>query len=293
MDVYANSLLPTQQELLELDAPQYYDDFYSDDAYFNELRLHETKNGNLAPLISCVSASGGVGKSSLALISARLCAASGIDTVLVEGDLQFGDYGYWLGLDEDLPTLGDTTLEDPIQIAPNLHLYKAPLFPELAEKTSDNVSDKISLIRKKHSLVFADTGAFWNGFTANLLLESSLFYMVCDSRVSSILGAIKASELCTRIGVALSRMVIIYNKFNSRVKISQDDLKKTIGSKDIFTVSDGKSIIEEYISSSNLEELISIDNSTVRDIRSLLHEILPHLGLIYTDEPINTTSIFK
>ena len=69
-----------------------------------------------APLIKLVSASGGVGKSTIALIAAHLTAARGTKTAIVEGDLQFGDMGFWLGLDVKLSSLaqGEACIPVPI-----------------------------------------------------------------------------------------------------------------------------------------------------------------------------------
>ena len=71
-----------------------------------------TSDMRTAPLMTVVSASGGAGKSTIALLCACLAARAGVKTTLLEGDLQFGDYGVWLGLDEELPEAIRSELPD-------------------------------------------------------------------------------------------------------------------------------------------------------------------------------------
>ena len=94
---------------------------------------YSAQNVRRAPLVTLVSASGGVGKSTIALIIAHVTAARGIKTALVEGDLQFGDMGFWLGLDVKLSSLAQGTSCIPVPISARIDLFKAPVLPEVAE----------------------------------------------------------------------------------------------------------------------------------------------------------------
>ena len=238
-----------------------------------------------APVVSVVGASGGVGRSTIALCVALLAAQSGIDTVLIEGDLHFGDYGFWLGLDDELPNLADEYAE-PIRLAQNLDFYKAPVFPEFADEVADSVIAQLGRIRRNRGLVVVDTGAFWSGFVADLLLHSTVFLMLVDNRSSSVAGAVRACELCSRIQVPLVRMLAVYNKWSSRLRVSAHEAQKALDAHEIFCIPDGKNVVDELISSGNFEELLEVDSPMIQGVKELLTTLLPRVGHLYSDAPI-------
>ena len=240
----------------------------------------------LAPLISVVAGSGGVGRSLFALLCTQLAAASGIATALIEGDLQFGDIGFWLGLDDELPDLGSPERCTPIELWDDAVLYKAPCFPEVAERVSDDLARSLPSIRAKRELVIADTGAFWSGFTADLLLQSDVFLLVMDHRPSSIVAAVKAQELCSRIGIPLARMVAVYNRWSPKVRISAEEARRALGVEEIFCIPDGHRTVEELLSTGDFMELAHVGDSVVMGVRELLTAVLPRVGRLYADAPI-------
>ena len=239
----------------------------------------------LAPIITVVGASGGVGRSTVALCCAFLAARSGIDTVLIEGDLHFGDYAFWLGLDDELPNLADKHAE-PIRLCENLDFYKAPLFPEFADEVAESVIAQLDKIRINRGLVIVDTGSFWSGLVADFLLQSNLFFMLMDNRSSSVAGAVRASELCSRINVPLVRMVAIYNKWTPRLRITAHEAQKALGAHEVLCIPDGKSTVDELVSSGNIEELLEIDSPTIQGIKEVLSAVLPRVGHLYADAPL-------
>ena len=240
-------------------------------------RRNAQKNAHV-PLITFVSASGGVGKSTLALLMAYLCAQSGLKTVLMEGDLQFGDLNFWLGLDDSLSNLADKH-PDPIHITQNLNVYKAPTFPELAEDKSDAIVEMREDLCSGYDIALVDTGGFWSGFTADMLLASDLFCMVIDNRSSSIAGAIKASELCSRLGIPLMRMAVLYNRYFSRAVVNAREVKKALDVQEVFCVPDGRSTVEDMVGSGNVEELLLSDNAIVCAVQDIAKTLISRVGI--------------
>ena len=247
-----------------------------DSAYISA-KKNEHINAHV-PLITFVSASGGVGKSTLALLIAYMCAQSGLNTVLMEGDLQFGDFNFWLGLDDSLPNLADENPK-PVHVAQNLDVYKAPTFPELAEDVSDSIVDMREKLCAGYDIAFVDTGGFWSGFTADMLLSSDLFCMTIDNRSSSVAGAIKASELCSRLGIPLMRMAVLYNRYFSRAVVNEREVKKALDVQEVYCVPDGRSTIEDMVGSGNIEELFLSDNAMVNAVRNLVKPLVSRVGI--------------
>lgn len=234
-----------------------------------------------APLVVFVSASGGVGKSTLSLVSSWLAASAGVSTALVEGDLQFGDMGYWLGLDGDVPNLSSGMACEPIHLVEGLSLYKAPAFPEVAEEVSDDVASLVAGIRRAYGLVIADTGQFWSGLTADLVLHASLVAVVADFRPASVMGAVRAMELCSRIGVASSRCVTVYNRYSGKARLSEREVKKALATERVLCVPEGRAIVDSLMSVGAVDELVGSGNPMVSGVDGMLCELLPRVGVIY------------
>lgn len=238
----------------------------------------------LAPLVTVVSASGGTGRSTIALMCAYLAAESGIPTTLIEGDLQFGDFSSWLGLGDELPHLGAEQGCDPIDLGDGLELYRAPALPELAEDVSDDVARQLPLMREGRGLAIADTGGFWSGATAQLLQRSDLFLLVVDARPGSLQGAVKACELCARLGVPRARMVVVYNRWQSRAMLSAEDVRDALHVAEVVCIPEGKHLVGELLGAGKVDELVKTNNATVKGMHALLSEILPRLGYLYAHE---------
>ena len=247
----------------------------------------------LAPLIAVVSGSGGSGRSTLAFLMACVAAQEGIDTVLLEGDLQFGDYGFWLGIDERASDLGDPYTCDPVRCPQGFDLYKAPVFPEVADEVSDALAENLDRIRAGRGLVIADTGGYWSGFTASLLLQCDLFLMVTDGRAASVNAAVKASELCSRLGVPSARMIVACNRWSSRCVLSPADVARSLGVEKAHCIPDGREVVEELLRGGEFKELAESGNPVVSATSMLLQAMLPRVGIPCDLESFRKKGLFK
>lgn len=234
-----------------------------------------------APLMTVVSASGGAGKSTIALLCACLAARAGVKTTLLEGDLQFGDYGIWLGLDEELPDLSLGAECPPIALADCLDLLKAPCFPEAAEQASDEVVACLPSIRSTPDLVVADTGQFWNGLTAGLVCSSDLVLLIMDARRASVYGALKALELLARVGVASARVVPVFNRYSPRCKDVFKHAQAAFAAQELFTVPDGKRTVELELAAGKASEFLDANGPVVQSVNLLMEELMPRMGRLY------------
>lgn len=250
------------------------------------------QRGYRAPLITLVSASGGVGKSTIALLLAHAASRQIIKTALIEADLQFGDLGFWLGLDIASSSLSSGSGCKGISIAPHLDLYKAPPLPEIAEEISDGVARLVSQIRKDYALVIADTGQFWSGLTGNLLCSSDLVLLVMDQRKASVYGAAKALELCHRLSIPAARIACVMNRVTGKPKSDLEKIRKALSCSEVFQLADGRSSVESLISTARVEEMLDDESIPVPDIQKLLAELLPRTGISFVTKPSKKTRRF-
>lgn len=242
-------------------------------------RAHRTQEGYRAPLISLVSASGGVGKSTVALLLAHAAAQQIIKTALVEADLQFGDMGFWLGLDVASPSLSLGASCQGIPIAPHLDLYKAPPLPEVAEEISDSAAELVARIRKDYALVIADTGQFWSGLTGELLCSSDLILLVMDQRKTSVYGAVKALELCQRLNIPTARIACVMNRATGMPKGELEKIQNALNCGKLYLLADGKAYVESLVSTARIEELVEGEGTPLPDVHRLLADLLPRVGI--------------
>ena len=234
-----------------------------------------------APMLCAVSASGGTGKSAICLVAAYLAARADIKTALVEADLQFGDMGFWLGLDARHSSLAEGREADPIELRENLVLYKAPCFPELAEEVSESVAELVQAVRRENDLVLADTGAFWSGLTADLAVNASVLLLVNDQRPSSVAGNVRASELCSRIGIPAAKRAYVYNRYSTKPRTADAQVKKALGASSLFCLPEGRNVVDELLCAGDVEELIEMENAFVHGVDKMLAVLLPRVGRLY------------
>lgn len=240
---------------------------------------YSAQNARRAPLITLVSASGGVGKSTIALMVAHATAAQGIKTALVEGDLQFGDMGFWLGLDVKLSSLAQGEGCIPVPISAQLDLFKAPVLPEVAEEISESVARLVESARSNYELVIADTGQFWSGLTGELLCSSDLVLLVMDQRRASAYGAIKALELCQRLGIPAARIAFVLNRASGLPRSEVERVEDSLGCEELFRLADGKATVEALVGTGRIEELVEEGAAPVPDVEQLLAKLLPRIGI--------------
>ena len=242
--------------------------------------LEPSHDQRYASLVTVASASGGVGCSTVAMLFAWLAAQSDIRTALLEADLQFGDYGSWLSLDDTEPTLGDGPFAASIPLAESLQLYKAPLFPEQADEVDEDIASLVPKIRNGYDLMVADAGSHWSGLTAELARKSDLVLLVFDSRRSSAISACKAAELCARLGVPSTKVQPVYNRWSSKATLSAKEAMRLFGLKDVPCIPDGKQAVDALMSVGEAAELIASSNPAVRGVNGLLKEVLPKIGCV-------------
>ncbi len=220
-----------------------------------------------------LGAGGGCGKSTIALLAAFLCAQQGLKTTLIEADVTFGDYQLWLGLDSKTPSL-DICMSGSVQINENLVLYKAPSVPRVPENMLDPVIAAFEEAQLSSQVVIVDTATTWNELTARLVAAADHYLIVMDQRPSTIVSAIKAAELALASGVPSVRASAVYNRWNNKLKINCDSVRKALGCEAVYALPDGRDDIEFYLSNSSVMELLASGNVLIGAVGNMLSEVL-------------------
>lgn len=231
-----------------------------------------------ALLITVASGSGGAGKSALSAVAAALLAASGRKTLLLDGDLQFGDMRELLGaehafgVDEALSRavdMGSLPYSEGV-----LCVLAAPRRLEQSEALSGQVGALVDSVLPFFDVVVANTGANWGEQHAALLERSSKVLMIVDQRSSSLRACRHALELCSRCGIATTPFSFVVNRCSKRSLFSSIDVSCAMQGANAFELQDGGSEVEEALGSGLACDLARSRNAFAQSVRDLLDVLL-------------------
>jgi pilus assembly protein CpaE len=203
-----------------------------------------------APLISIVGPKGGTGKTLTACNLAVALADQGAKPVVVDLDLQFGDVGLALGLKPDrtiydLATAGGTldlgkVASFVVNHPSGARALLAPTRPDQAAAVSvDFLRSVFEILRLRFDYVIVDTPP---AFSPEVIAAIDAATHLC---VVGMLDALSLKD--TKIGLeTLQRMgyepadtVLVLNRADSSVGISQADVERLLGKKpDVLVPSD-------------------------------------------------------
>ncbi len=251
-------------------------------------------------LLPVVSGSGGCGKSSVAVLSALLLKAAGLNTLLLDFDLQFGDAAELLGVERPLridEALAQPSRIDALEAQGNLPaLLAAPMRVELAESIADQAGGLVDELRGRFDVVVANTGSAWAEQHAVLLERSSKALFLIDQRQTSLRASARALELCARCGIAVNPFVFALNGCGKGAPLSVLDASSALRGAHVRELADGGLEVEELLASACGLELIESDNALISGLSGLLAEILPaEMGakLRTDDEPASGLGLFR
>ena len=160
----------------------------------------------------------GRGKSSVAAMAAYASCARGLRTVLVDGDLQFGDLHLLMGCEplrigDVLADLGKISELSSSRGEPAL--IAAPDKLESAEEVARGLPALFAALDRSFDVVVVNTGASWAEHHAVILESSSCALFVIDQRSSSVRACRHALDLCRRCGIATSSFVFAVNRWRA------------------------------------------------------------------------------
>ncbi|MCL2757253.1 MAG: AAA family ATPase, partial [Coriobacteriia bacterium] len=233
-------------------------------------------------VVAFVSGRGGVGKSTLSLLTALLLYKRGLRTVLIDLDLQFGDLAYCVGQvpQSALQCMSlETALNGPERPSPSADrfcLIEAPLRPEQAEEYVEEISGLIHSLKTIADYVVVNTGSFWSELQAILAQSADHLVFVMDQRATSIRGCKQAVDLCVRLQIPSARFSFLLNRCARHAPFTALDVSMALGGSEVFTIADGGLIVDEMLSLGCPHELLESDAA----LRSSFDQLLKSLKAI-------------
>jgi pilus assembly protein CpaE len=203
-------------------------------------------------LITVFSTKGGAGKSVIAVnLAVTLARRSDRPVVLVDADLQFGDVAVMLKLAPQ-HTIVDAVnaidkLDGPLLQSllarhdpSGLLVMPAPLEPAFADQIgSSQMLRIIELLRQTSSFVVVDAPAYFNDVVLGLIEASDDVLLVAGMDIPNIKNVKIGLQTLRLLNIPLSKLKLILNRANSKVKLDVGEVERTLGIKaDILIPSD-------------------------------------------------------
>ena len=140
--------------------------YEADDFMLREIPQVNLQNNlrRKAFVLSVLSASGGVGKSSVSVMASMLCQAAGFKTLIIDADFQFGDVDVLFGaekvisIDELINNRGAVAKLKTINNCPCI--LASPALPELSEKVMQEFPAILESLREIFDVIIINTGSF-------------------------------------------------------------------------------------------------------------------------------------
>jgi pilus assembly protein CpaE len=237
------------------------------------------RQGRVACLLS---GRGGVGKSTVALMTAFAAQRRGSRVALVDLDLQFGDMGYLAGKEpssriERLSLAQLCGQEAPPPLPDEaLALVLAPEQPEQGEQFAPAVPRLLEQLAAAHDLVVINTGSFWTDVHAQTVRCCDHLVFLMDQRATSIEACKQAVDLCVRLQAPQARFHYLLNGCGRHAALTPQDVGLALGGVEVCGLADGGSLVDELLALGCPLELLASGNAFVASVEAFLDTLAGH-----------------
>ncbi len=232
-------------------------------------------------IISVMSGSGGVGKSSVVATAAYLACARGFSVAVLDCDLQFGDMHQLMGgvactsIDD---MLTDESLFRSFAKSCNSDLPAlicAPNRLEKSEELAHHLDEVLDLSASLFDVVFVNTGSSWSEVNVQLIEKSTCNIFMVDQRASSVRSCQHALELCIRMGLATGQFIYALNRCERSSLFCAMDISNAMNGANVVELKDGGQEVEELLGMGLAGELAASKNEFTTSVDEMLAEVLP------------------
>jgi pilus assembly protein CpaE len=194
-------------------------------------------------VVTVFSTKGGAGKSVVAVnLAVALARRTSEPVVLVDADLQFGDVSVMLKLAPqhtiiDAVNAGDLDAGVISNVLARhdqsgLLVLPAPLEPAFADQIgSAQMTRIIDVLKQQAAYVIVDTPAYFNDVVLGLLESSDDVLLVAGMDIPNIKNVKIGLQTLRMLNIPLSKLKLILNRANSKVKLDVGEVERTLGVK--------------------------------------------------------------
>lgn len=240
-----------------------------------ELLSEVSSSQDGAMTVAFVSGRGGVGKSSLTVLTAFGLWRAGFKVALLDMDLQFGDISVLAGNEPDskIQRAGIEQLASAQKKLPPLNdallLIEAAPRPEQAEELVQQIPQMISNLRCAADIVLINTSCLWDEAAAVLARSVDKLVICMDQRATSVSAARQVVDLCIRLQIPSTRLHYLLNRCARNAPLTSIDASLAMGGVDIITICDGGSDVDELLSLGCPLEVLSSQTQLRQSLKDL------------------------
>lgn len=192
--------------------------------------------GAQGKVITVYSPKGGTGSTTLAVNLAIALHNDETRSVIVDGNLQFGDVAVFINEQGKNTILDlaprsnelDPEIVDGVMVKhgqSGIHVLAAPPRPEQAEEISgQNFLKIIQYLRRLYAYVVIDTNAWLSDAVLSAIDESDVIALVVTQDIPSIKNARLFLDLASTLGVQRERIALTMNRYDKRIGITPEKI---------------------------------------------------------------------
>jgi len=201
--------------------------------------------GGFAPaqqgkIIVVYSPKGGTGCTTIAVNLAIALNNEDTRTVLIDGNLQFGDVAVFVNeqgkntILDIAPRMDDLDAEIIEEIlikheASGIRILAAPQRPEMAEKISaDQFMKVLQFMQRIYSYVVVDTSSILTDVILSAVDLSDVVVLVTTQEIPAIKNSRLILDLLNTMGINKERIVFAMNRFDKRIAISPERVSENL-----------------------------------------------------------------
>jgi MinD-like ATPase involved in chromosome partitioning or flagellar assembly len=196
--------------------------------------------GGAGKILTVFSPKGGSGKTVLSTNIAVAAARSGIDTLLVDLDLQFGDTALTMGVSPratiaDLAASSGATDVEKLKAfvcagpVASLALLAAPTRPEDAQVVNQvELKAILEAARGAYGAVVVDTGPLFDVAMLAAVDCSDQLLIVCNPEITSLKNVRIGLDTLERLGFPRSRISVVVNRVGAPGGVTQKEIEQAL-----------------------------------------------------------------
>jgi pilus assembly protein CpaE len=191
-------------------------------------------------VVTVYSPKGGTGSTTLAVNLGIALHNDETRTVIVDGNLQFGDVSIFINEQGKNTVLDLASISDELDPeivgevmvkheTSGIHVLAAPLRPEQAESiTARQFLQIIQYLRRLYAYVIIDTPSLLTDVVLSAVDESDIIVLVATQEIPAIKSTRLFLDLASSLGVDKERIVFAMNRYDKRIGITPEKVGENL-----------------------------------------------------------------
>jgi pilus assembly protein CpaE len=213
----------------------------------------------IGKIIVVFSPKGGTGSTTIATNLAIALNTPERKTVLVDGNLQFGDVAIFLN-EQSKTNITDLTSRvddlDPEVVkdvmvthaASGMHILPAPAKPEHADTIKGDEFGKLLLYLKKlYPFVIVDTASSLTECVQSAMEVMDCMVLITTQEIPSIKNCNLFLNLADQVRISREHIIFVMNRFNPQIGITADKIKESLRQEVVLSIPEDDKIVQNSV----------------------------------------------